>query len=83
MNIGAVRAVQLWLEHVCEAMKDPAGFLERLAASAGPAAKKLAIAKLRSKLEPHLEQPLVPRLEKNLKLLVHLPLVPHLEKLVG
>merc|ERR1719163_2654110 len=40
-------------EELQQAMSDPAGFFERLIASAGPVAKKLAMAKLRPMLEPH------------------------------
>merc|ERR1719506_3282421 len=38
------------------AISDPDGFLRRLEHSAGPAAKKLLTAKLRPKLEPHVEK---------------------------
>ena len=46
----------IWLEHVRQAMKNPAAFFERLITSVGPAAKKLLIAKVRSKLEPVVEK---------------------------
>ena len=45
-----------WDERFCEAMSDPVGFFERVIASAGPAAKKLAMAKLRPVLEPHVKK---------------------------
>ena len=37
-------------------MGDPAQFFARLVSSAGPAAKKLAMAKLRPVLEPHVKR---------------------------
>ena len=44
------------LEELQNALADPKAFLESLANSMGPAAKKIAIAKLRPKLEPYLKK---------------------------
>ena len=44
------------VEEIQAALQDPMGFLERLAKSMGPAAKKLALARLRPKLEPALKK---------------------------
>ena len=44
------------MEELQAALQDPTAFLERLAESMGPAAKKIALAKLRPRLEPLLEK---------------------------
>eukprot|EP01045_Picozoa_sp_COSAG04_P021413 COSAG04_NODE_2301_length_4364_cov_1.731770_2_plen_339_part_00 len=54
----AVPALELvdTVEELAAAAEDPEGFLERLLSAAGPAAKKMAIARLRPLLEPALEE---------------------------
>merc|ERR1719331_3655431 len=44
------------IEELRDAVANPSEFLEKLARSTGPAAKKYAMMKLRQKLEPHLEK---------------------------
>merc|ERR1719337_539475 len=44
------------VEELQAALQDPTAFFEGLAKSMGPAAKKIALAKLRSKLEPRLKK---------------------------
>ena len=44
------------MEELQAALQDPMAFFEGLAKSMGPAAKKIALAKLRSKLEPRLKK---------------------------
>ena len=44
------------MEELQAALQDPMAFFERLAKSMGPAAKKIALAKLRPRLEPLLEK---------------------------
>merc|ERR1719460_2324924 len=44
------------IEELQAALANPSEFLENLAKSTGPAAKKLAMMKLRPKLEPHLKK---------------------------
>ena len=44
------------MEELQAALQDPTAFLERLAESMGPAAKKIALAKLRPRLELRLKK---------------------------
>ena len=44
------------MEELQAALQDPMAFFEGLAKSMGPAAKKIALAKLRPRLEPLLEK---------------------------